>query len=244
MNVKKQRKALIIGIIGCILFIIGDFLYAAVGPNQTTEKIGIMIRIAYLDMEVWRMTASIICGVLGTVLYYVGFHEMYKLLKLNIRKPKDQKWVKGFCIAYLTGTVCWAYVHSMFMNTALIFKFIFEKYNDIQTAADIANKVFYCNSVPMIAAFLIGDGILSIVMTVMVWKRIIPLKSTLARIFATLCNPIACAGIIGNLTTLFPWPFNQLDIGTESAGHALVLVLGLILLNKMSKETESKAPQI
>ena len=54
MNVKKQRNALIIGIIGCILFIIGDFLYAAVGPNQSTEKIGIMIRIAYLDMEVWR----------------------------------------------------------------------------------------------------------------------------------------------------------------------------------------------
>ena len=128
------------------------------------------------------LTASIICGVLGTVLYYVGFHEMYKILKLNIRKPKDQKWVKGFCIAY---------VHSMFMNTALIFKFVFEKYNDIQTAADIANKVFYCNSVPMILAFLIGDGILSIVMTVMVWKRIIPLKSTFARIFATLCNPIA-----------------------------------------------------
>lgn len=103
----KERKNIIIGIIGCILFVIGDFLYAAVGRGQSGEKIGIMIRTAYLDMSVWRMTASIICGIAGTVLYYVGFHEMYKLLKADICRREDQKWVKGFRIAYLTGTVCW-----------------------------------------------------------------------------------------------------------------------------------------
>ncbi len=234
INTVKQKNALIVGIIGCVLFVIGDFLYAAVDSKQSSETIGIMIRVAYLDMSVWRMAASIICGIVGTVLYYVGFQEMYQLLKIYICEPKEQKWVKGFRIAYLTGTVCWGYVHSMFMNTALIFKFVFEKYGDIQAAADIANKVFYCNAAPMLAAFIIGDGILSTVMIVMVWKRIIPLKSIGARIFATLCNPIACAGIVGNLMTLLPWPMNQLDVGSESAGHALVLVLGLVLLKKMS----------
>ena len=59
---------------------------------------------------------------------------------------KQQKWVKLFQIAYLTGTVCWGYVHAMFTNMALIFKFTFEKYGDMQTAAEIANKVFYCNA--------------------------------------------------------------------------------------------------
>lgn len=96
----KARRNIIIGIIGCILFVIGDFLYAAVGRGQSGEKIGIMIRTAYLDMSVWRMTASIICGIAGTALYYVGFHEMYKLLKANICRREDQKWVKGFSIAY------------------------------------------------------------------------------------------------------------------------------------------------
>lgn len=233
----KEKRNLIIGITGCVLFVIGDFLYAAVGRNQTSEQIGIMIRLAYLDMSVWRMAASIICGIAGTVLYYVGFHEMYLLLNRHVRGPKEQKWVKGFHIAYITGTVCWGYVHSMFMNTALIFKFVFERYGGIQAAADIANKVFYYNAVPMLTAFIVGDGILSVVMTVMVWKRIIPLKNTLARILATLCNPIFCAGIIGNLMTLLPWPLNQLDVGSESAGHALVLVLGLVLLKEMNKNT-------
>ena len=67
---------------------------------------------------------------------------MWKLLKRHLTQPKQQKWVKLFQIAYLTGTVCWGYVHAMFTNMALIFKFTFEKYGDMQAAAEIANKVF------------------------------------------------------------------------------------------------------
>jgi len=48
------------------------------------------------------------------------------------------------------------------------------------------------------------------------------------------------AGVVGNLFTLLPWPLNQLDHGTESFGHALVLLLGLILLREMSKAGELK----
>lgn len=240
MKAVKEKRALIAGIIGCLLYVIGDFLYAATGKNQSTETIGLMIRVAYLDMATWRMVISIICGVLGTVLYYVGFHQMYKLLRIHITEPKQQKWVKSFQIAYITGTVCWAYVHAMFMNTALTFKFIFEKYGDITAAAETANKVFYCNAAPMLAAYLLCDCLFSVVITVMIWKGMIPLKNTAQRIFATLCNPIAFAGIVGNLTTLLPWPLNQIDHGTESSGHMLILVLGLVLLNNMVKNGELK----
>jgi ribose/xylose/arabinose/galactoside ABC-type transport system permease subunit len=79
---------------------------------------------------------------------------------------------------------------------------------------------------------------LTIVMITMVWKRIIPLKSTAARILATLCNPMMLPGLIGNLLALLPWPLNQLDHGTESFGHALVLILGLILLKAMESSGE------
>ena len=137
MKLSKERLALIAGMIGCLLYVIGDFLFAAIGKNQSAESIGLMVKVAYLDM---------ICGVVGTALYYVGFHQMWKLLKRHLTQPKQQKWVKMFQIAYLTGTVCWGYVHAMFMNVALIFKFTFEKYGDMQAAAEIANKVFYCRA--------------------------------------------------------------------------------------------------
>ena len=126
------------------------------------------------------------------------------------------------------------------MNVALIYKYVYKNCGDMQAAADIANRVFYANAAPMLIAFILCDLGLTIVMPVMVWKNIIPLKSTLARILATLCSPLMMAGVVGNLFTLLPWPLNQLDHGTESFGHALVLLLGLILLREMSKAGELK----
>lgn len=242
MKMTRERKALIAGIIGCLLFVAGDFLYAAVGKDQSTETFGLMVRAAYLDMAAWRMAVSILCGVAGTGLYYVGFHQMYRLLDARLREPGQRKWVKGFRAAYLTGTVCWAYVHAMFMNTALIFKFVYEVYGDVQAAADIANRVFAYNAVPMAAAFLLGDGGLFVVLAGMIWKGMLPLKTTAGRILATLCNPLMSAGVFGNLTTLLPWPLNQLDCGSESLGHALVLVLGLLLLREMEKSGGTADP--
>ncbi len=239
--VEKSKRFLILGIIGCLLYVIGDFLFAATGRGQTTESIGFMVRLAYLEMGTWRMVASILCGFIGTLLYYMGFHRMYGLLKHHagfIGDARICRWIRLFRVAYVTGTVAWTYVHAMFMTVALIFKFIYQQYGDISSAADIANRVFYANAAPMLIAYVLCDVVLTVVMIVLVWKRVIPLKSTGARICATLCNPLMLPGIVGNLLTLLPWPVNQLDHGTESFGHALVLVLGLILLCEMRRAGE------
>ncbi len=241
MIFERNKRLLITGIIGCLLYVAGDFLFAATGKGQTTESIGFMVRIAYLEMGTWRMVASILCGFIGTFLYYMGFHCMYGLLKKHVKRLGDNrnlKWIRLFRVAYITGTVSWAYVHAMFMTVALIFKYVYQSYGDMQTAADIANKVFYANAAPMLIAYLLCDIGLTVSMIVLVWKRVIPLNSTGARIAATLCNPMVLPGVIGNLLTLLPWPINQLDHGTESFGHALVLILGMILLKEMSRSGE------
>ncbi len=237
-KIENSKKLLIAGIVGCLLYVIGDFLFAATGKTQTTEAIGLFTRVAYLEMAEWRMWASILCGFLGTILYYMGFHRMYGLLKIHVTEPKNQIWVKLFRAAYITGTAAWAWVHAMFMTNALIFKFVFEAYGELQTAADIANRVFYANAPGMLGAYIICDLGLTVIMITMIWKKIIPLKSIGARILATLCNPIMMPGVMGNLFLLLPWPVNQLDHGTESFGHALVLMLGLILLKEMVKAGE------
>lgn len=237
-SAERIRKRMIAGIVGCLLYVVGDFLFAATGKGQTTETIGLFTKIAYLDMATWRMAASILCGFVGTLLYYMGFHNMYGLLKIHVTESKDQVWVKLFRIAYITGTVAWTWVHAMFMTDALIFKFVFQAYGDMQTAADIANRVFYANGPGMLTAYILCDIGLTVTMITLVWKKIIPLGSTGVRILATLCNPIMLPGIVGNLVALLPWPLNQLDHGTESFGHALVLMLGLILLREMVRKGE------
>ncbi|MBR1709995.1 MAG: hypothetical protein IJ719_14400 [Clostridia bacterium] len=237
---QKTKKLMIVGIAGCLFYVIGDFLFAATGKNQTTETIGLFTRVAYLDMSTWRMWASILCGFVGTLLYYMGFHQMYGLLDVHVANPRNRIWVRLFHVAYIVGTVAWAWVHAMFMTDALIFKYVFAAYGEIQTAAHIANLVFYANAPGMLIAYILCDGLLTVTMIAMVWKRIIPLKSTGARIAATLCNPLMLPGIVGNLIALLPWPINQLDHGTESFGHALVLMLGLVLLREMAKSKKER----
>ena len=79
-------------------------------------------------------------------------------------------------------------------------------------------------------------------MLVLIWKRILPLKTTAQRVLASFCNPIVFTGIVGNLFTLLPWPLDQIDHGTESAGHLLVLALGLVLLRqKRSRKMQSRS---
>lgn len=238
---KNSEYLLKCGIVGCLLYVIGDFLFAATGKGQTTETIGLFVKVAYLEMGTWRMVTSILCGFAGTLLYYMGFHKMYGLLKIHIKHTgdgKNQIWVRLFRAAYITGTVAWTWVHAMFMTQALIFKYIWQAFGDMEKAADIANRVFYANAPGMAAAYILCDLGLTVIMIVMVWKKIIPLKSTGARILATFCNPMMLPGVIGNLMALLPWPLNQLDHGTESFGHALVLILGLILLKKMVRNGE------
>lgn len=235
---ERSKRLLLLGIAGCLLYVIGDFLFAATEKGQTTETIGFMVRVAYLEMGTWRMVASILCGFVGSLLYYMGFHRMYLLLKLRVGDGQNRIWVRLFRVAYMTGTVAWTYVHAMFMTVALIFKYVFEAYGDMEKAAQIANRVFYANAPPMLTSYILCDALLTVVIIALVWKRIIPLKSTFARILATLCNPMMLPGVVGNLLALLPWPVNQLDHGTESFGHALVLALEMILLGEMTKAGE------
>ena len=89
-------------------------------------------------------------------------------------------------------------------------------------------------------AYILCDVLLSVVMLVMIWKRMLPLKNTAQRILASFCNPIVFTGIVGNLFTLLPWPLDQIDHGTESAGHLLVLILGQMCIRDRLKGCSSR----
>lgn len=230
---KEGRYLIIIGIFGCIIYVIADLFYAFKGKNDSNESLGIMIKVAYLNISNWRLSLSITLGFLGTLLFYMGFHQMYKVLKWRLIESNNKIYVKLFRIAYITGTVAWTYFHSMFMNVGFVFKLIFENYGDMKIAADIAKKIAYYNSIPMVVSFIVCDLGFTVIMNILIWKKIIPFSSVWKRIFATLCNPLMFPGIIGKILYCFPWPINQLHFGCESFGHALVLYLGLILYDSM-----------
>ena len=236
---KEGRHLIIIGIFGCIIYVIADFFYAFKGKNDSNESFGIMIKVATLKISNWRMSLSMTLGFLGTLLFYMGFHQMYKVLKNSLIEPNNKIYVKLFRIAYITGTVAWTYFHSMFMNAGFVFKFIYENYGDMKIAADIAKKIIYYNTIPMIVSFIVCDLGFTVIMIILIWKKIIPFSSIWKRILATLCNPLMCPGVIGRILLYCPWPINQLYFGCESFGHALVLYLGLILYDSIKIKEKS-----
>ena len=46
MKMSKEKRALIAGMIGCSLYVIGDFLFAATGKTQSTESAGHLLVLA------------------------------------------------------------------------------------------------------------------------------------------------------------------------------------------------------
>ena len=59
MKSSKEKRALIAGMIGCLLYVIGDFLFAATGKIQSTESAGHLL-VLVLGLVLLREKAK--CG--------------------------------------------------------------------------------------------------------------------------------------------------------------------------------------
>ena len=59
MKSSKQKRALIAGMNGCLLYVIGDFLFAATGKTQSTESAGHLL-VLVLGLVLLREKAK--CG--------------------------------------------------------------------------------------------------------------------------------------------------------------------------------------
>ena len=61
MKSSKEKRALIAGMIGCLLYVIGDFLFAATGKIQSTESAGhLLVLVLVLGVVLLREMAK--CG--------------------------------------------------------------------------------------------------------------------------------------------------------------------------------------
>ena len=61
MKSSKEKRALIAGMIGCLLYVIGDFLFAATGKIQSTESAGhLLVLVLVLGLVLLREMAK--CG--------------------------------------------------------------------------------------------------------------------------------------------------------------------------------------
>ena len=58
MNMSKEKKAIVAGMVGCLLYVLGDFLFAAIGKNQSAESAGHLLVLALGLVLLREMTKS------------------------------------------------------------------------------------------------------------------------------------------------------------------------------------------
>lgn len=230
---------LVLGMIGCACYMLGDQLWMFLAYGQESEELGLMLDSRWLDMPYWRFMTSILLGAVGTPLYYLGFREMHGIVMEYVKTKADRRMAKVFQVGYLVGSMCWIYVHALCMVLSIVLKSVYETCRDLDAAVAVAERVLSCNLIPYLAAFAAGDGCLMIAMLALVGRKTLPVGK-----WALLCNPVLIPLIIGNLTTMLPWPVNQFDHFSESLGHLAVLAVGMVVIykeqeNRNKKETGS-----
>ena len=58
MNMSKEKKAIVAGMVGCLLYVVGDFLFATIGKNQSAESTGHLLVLALGLVLLREMTKS------------------------------------------------------------------------------------------------------------------------------------------------------------------------------------------
>ena len=101
----------------------------------------------------------------------------------------DRILSKLFRVGMLAATMAFIFIHTLCVNMPLIMQGI-APYVSVEKAAEITNSIMMLNIVPTVAYFLAADGVLTVVMVILVWRRTLPLNR-----FALLCNPLFAAGV-------------------------------------------------
>lgn len=226
---KKRKRNLLLGAIGALLMMAGDLLWQARGAGAVNTTLGAFADKAWLDMSTWRFIVSDLLFAAAVPLYYIGFTEMYHVILDHARDKTERIMARLFRIGMLAGTMAFIFIHTLCVNMPLIMQGI-APYVTVEKAAEITNNIMMLNIVPMVLYFLAADGVLTVSVFALVWRKSLPINKV-----ALLCNPL-CAAVIGNILGMLPWPLSQLSYMGEACGHLLIMIVGLIVVAKDEKQ--------
>lgn len=145
-KIAQSSKLLILGMIGCLFYMIGDELWMYVGQGKQIEEIGLLLDSRWISMPYWRFAASILLGAVGTPLFYLGFREMHGMIAQCAKTKTERRMAKVFRIGYLAGTMYWTYVHAICLILSVVLKSVYETGGDLDAAAAVTQKVLLCNA--------------------------------------------------------------------------------------------------
>lgn len=224
-EMKKRQRRLLLGVAACTLLMISEFLWQAKGNSPVGTRLGTFADAAWLDIPMWRLVLSNLLTAAAVPLYFVGFSEMCRMIRERAQTKLEKRLAFLFRFGVIAATISLVFIHTLCVSMPMILK-LAEPQTDVIRAAELTNTYMKLNIAPMIGYFIAADGVLSVTMVILVWRKTLPVNR-----FALLCNPL-CTAAIGSILTQLPWPLSQIDTFAEPCGHLLILLVGLIVFRK------------
>lgn len=232
-KMKKRKRKILLGVLAAVLMMLGDLLWQARGAGAVNTVLGAFADKAWLDMSTWRFVVSNLLFAAAVPLYYIGFTEMWRIIRERAFEKTDRILATLFRVGMLAGTMAFLFIHTLCLNMPLIMQAIVP-HMTVEKAAEITNNIMMLNIVPMVLYFLAADGVLTVAMIALIWRKTLPLNKAFL-----LCNPV-CAAVIGTVLGQLPWPMNQISYMGEACGHLLIMVAALVVI----KKDEKKMPKL
>ena len=227
-EMKKRRLRLWLGVAACVLMMVSDLLWKAKGYSPVSTTRGSFADLMWLDIATWRLVLSNILTAIAVPLYYIGFTEMYRIIRERAFSKLEKRLASLFRIGVIAGTIAFLFIHTLCVSMPMILQ-LTAPGMDVIKAAEITNRYMMLNIVPMIGYYLAADGVISVVMIILIWKKTLPVSR-----LALVCNPL-CTAAIGSILAMLPWPLSLIDTVSEPCGHLLIVLLGLIVTAKDSR---------
>lgn len=234
-ELKKRRLRLWLGMGGCALLMIAELLWAAKGYSPVGTAMGAFADSAWLSTATWRLVASNIITAAAAPLCFIGYMEMYRIIRERARCKLELRLAWWFRFGAIAATIAFVFIHTLCVSMPMIMQLV-APLADAAKAAELANQYMMLNIVPMVGYYLAADGVLFVVILILVWRRELPVSR-----FALICNPL-CTAALGSVLAMLPWPMSQIQAAAEPCGHLLIMVLGLITVMKDARKRPQRRP--
>ena len=225
-NFEKRKRNLLLGVLGCALFMVGDWLLDMKGAGNVS--IG-FVESNWVNMSMWRFEVSILLGALGTPLYWCAAREMIAIFAERCGKSKmDSTMQRVFSVGAASAVLSWVFIHIMCCMLPVIFKCTYAVFPDTEAVTGVVNHLATYITVPFFAYFIAADGCLSVAWIYMMWNR----KIDCSR-WAVLCCPLFTL-VLAHIVNYIP-VLDQLTGAFESMGHLLMLGTVWLCENKVHR---------
>ena len=222
MKQMTSRQRILLGCVAMVLAMIGDYLLGF-GTFSMTSDSTVPMGIKANVVQDWRYGVSSFLGFVSVPLFAAAVLELLKVLeeKFGLRK---ERLYRLFRIANWGGILYFAFIHIGICMLPVVFNAGMEVTGDRAAGVGMMLRVLKSIAVPMILAFILCDGGVTIA-----WVGLVVIGMLPVRKIALVCNPLIIA-LFGQIMNLIA---EGLDSGFESFGWLLMyLVCALKLVGK------------